>query len=224
MENKILFQPWGGLGDNFQYSTLPERYTELGYDFYISDKNVYRNPHTYDLVWKTNPYVKGISSEPHNVGSNIAFIPHVAGKTRIYNWEICHGLEPKNELPKLYYKPNVIESLKDVVLVDFSGHTSWIVPDHLDEILKENFGDRKIVIPTSPHSNKQYQGFKHDEKIETNTIFDFADMIHSCYYFVCSFSGNAVLASALNKLNTTCFTPKPNHAFADFCFPNINYE
>ena len=221
---RILFQPWGGLGDNFQYSTLPERYAEIGDEFYISDKNVYRNPLTYDLVWKTNPHVKGISTDTPNVGANIPFITHVNGKTRIYNWEICHGLEPKNELPKLYYKPNVIEPLKDVVLVDFSGHTAWVVPENLDEILKENFGDRKIVIPTSRFSNKQFQGFKHDEKIETTDLFHFADMIHSCYYFVCSFSGNAVLASALNKQNTTCFEPKPNYYFGDFRFPNINYE
>lgn len=220
---KVLFQPWGGLGDNLQYSTLPERFAELGYEFYISDRNVYRNPQTYDLVWKTNPYVKGTSNEPDNVGSCVPFIPHIQGKTRIYNWEICHGLEPKNEVPKLYYKPNFIESLKDSVLVDFSGFTTWIVPENLDDILKENFGDRRIIIPTSQYSNKQFKGFKHDEEIETKTIFDFCDMIHSCDYFVCSFSGNAVLASALNKENTTCFTPKPNNVFADFCFPNINY-
>lgn len=221
---RILSQPWGGLGDNFQYSTLPERFAEIGDEFYISDKNVYRNPLTYDLVWKTNPYVKGISNEPDNVGGCVPFIPHVTGKTRIYNWEICHGLEPKNELPKLYYQPKMIEYLKESILVDFSGHTTWIVPNHLDEILKENFNDRKIIIPTSPHANKQYQEFRYDEKIETKDLFHFADMIHSCYYFVCSFSGNAVLASALNKQNTTCFTPKPNVAFADFQFPNINYE
>jgi hypothetical protein len=221
---RILFQPWGGLGDNFQYSTLPERFSELGDEFYISDKNVYRNPLTYDLVWGTNPYVKGISTEMPNVGANIPFIPYVAGKTRIYNWEICHGLEAKNELPKLYYNPNLIKELENVVLVDFSGYTEWIVPDNLDEILKENFGDRKIIIPTSKFSNKQCQNFRHDEKIETQSLFHFADMIHSCYYFVCSFSGNAVLASALNKQNTTCFEPKPNLFFSDFKFPNINYE
>jgi hypothetical protein len=221
---KILYQPWGGLGDNLQYSTLPERFAELGYDFYISEKNVYRNPQIYGLVWGKNPYVKGISSEPDNVGSCVPFVPHYAGKTRIYNWEYCHGLEPKNELPKIYYQPTVIESLTEAILVDFSGYTSWEVPDHLDEILKENFGDRKIVIPTSEYFHRQYQGLKHDEKMECKTIFEYCDMIHSCYYFVCSSSGNAVLASALNKQNTTAFYPKRYDVQKDFFFPNINYE
>ena len=51
MNKVILYQPWGGLGDNLQFSTLPKLYSEIGYEFYISDQNVYRNPEIKKLVW-----------------------------------------------------------------------------------------------------------------------------------------------------------------------------
>ena len=47
---KILYQPWGGLGDNLQFSTLPEMFSKLGYEVYISDKNAYRSVEIFDLV------------------------------------------------------------------------------------------------------------------------------------------------------------------------------
>lgn len=35
MNKKIIIeQPWGGLGDNLQFSTLPEFGKKLGYDVY----------------------------------------------------------------------------------------------------------------------------------------------------------------------------------------------
>ena len=30
-----ISQPWGGLGDNLAFSTLPELYSKLGHDVYI---------------------------------------------------------------------------------------------------------------------------------------------------------------------------------------------
>ena len=35
---KILAQPWGGLGDNLQFSTLPEKFSEKNIEVFISDK------------------------------------------------------------------------------------------------------------------------------------------------------------------------------------------
>jgi len=221
---RILFQPWGGLGDNLQYSTLPEKFAEIGDETYISDRNVYRNPQTYDLVWKSNPFVKGISSEKDNAGSCKKYCRCFGKKTIIWNWEYLHGLTPSNEIPKVYYKPKTIESLKGVVLVDLSGHTSWTAPKNIDEILKSNFSNQRIVIPTSKHAKGQCKDFRHDEEIEVNDLFVLSDMIHSCDYFVCSFSGNATLASALNKVNTTCFLPPEIGDFVHFLWPNINYE
>jgi len=58
MSKKIIIsQPWGGLGDNLQYSTLPELFSKKGYDVYISNNNKVRNNEIFDLIWKMNPYI-----------------------------------------------------------------------------------------------------------------------------------------------------------------------
>ena len=36
----VIYQQYGGLGDNLQYSTLPELYSKQGYDVYIHTNNV----------------------------------------------------------------------------------------------------------------------------------------------------------------------------------------
>ena len=68
----IISQPWGGLGDNLQFSTLPELYDKLGYEVYVSNNNKVRNKEIYDLVWGENPYIKGVidDNEGTVVGSN----------------------------------------------------------------------------------------------------------------------------------------------------------
>jgi hypothetical protein len=55
----VIHQQYGGLGDNLQYSTLPELYSKQGYDVYIHTNNVVRNKEIHDLVWELNPYIKG---------------------------------------------------------------------------------------------------------------------------------------------------------------------
>ena len=40
---KVYFgQPWGGLGDNLQFTTLPRLFSEKGVDFFVSQHNTYR--------------------------------------------------------------------------------------------------------------------------------------------------------------------------------------
>lgn len=64
----IISQEWGGLGDNLQYSILPELYSNEGYDVYISSNNNCRNNEIFEIVWKSNPYIKGVSLKKPNAG------------------------------------------------------------------------------------------------------------------------------------------------------------
>jgi hypothetical protein len=212
---KILWQPWGGLGDNLQFSTLPEKFSQLGYEVYISNKNAYRNSEIIDLVWKLNPYVKGISNEQFNIGDTSTYRRIHSGKSIIYNQEACHGIEPENEIPKIYYKPKKINEFKDVVFVDLSAKSSIPVKPE----------DCKIVVPSFSNKvdNHKDVDFQYDNKIDIQSIFHFCDLIHSCKYFYCSFSGQAVLSSAIDKKNTTVFIRK-EWKNIDWCFPNLNYE
>jgi hypothetical protein len=230
--NKILFQPWGGLGDNLQYSTLPELYAERGYDFYIAESNVYRNSEIYDFVWGTNPYVKGVLNEKPNVGSCMfekSIAPH---RNIVFNQELAHGFAPKSELCKLYYKPNIIDELKDIVVIDISGVSgSTSIPPRFNENIRELFPGKLVVSPffkrgiSSTVNNK----FHVDGHVDIESLKQYADVIHSCHHFVCSFSGQTVLASALGKTDTTCYIPDgwQGHLTSgfkhQFCFPNVMY-
>lgn len=222
---KILYQPWGGLGDNLQYSTLPERLSEAGHDVYISDKNVYRHPEIYDLVWKINPYVKGIISENANCGS-CCYKIFDNDKSVIYNQEASHGVIPKNEIPKIFYKPKYINELKNTVIVNLSSFaTNPFAPNNFSNFLRETFKDKKILIVKFNNKTdyvKQKIDFSNDGFIEINSIFSYCDIIHSCFYFICSYSGQSVLSSALNKTDTLCFQTKD--WISGYNFPNIKYQ
>ena len=227
MSKKILYQPWGGLGDNLQYSTLPELYNTLGHEFYISSKNVYRNPEIYKLVWELNPYVKGISDEEYNVGSCMNYTKVNPNESIIYNQEICHGFDPINRLPKIYYTPKKLTEFNNKVILDISTvSTNPIIPKDLDDIIKINFPNQDIVVPKFKNkiadNHKTVEFFKDYDSIEIESIFHYCDIVNSSFYFICSFSGQSVLASAINKENTLCIMPK-EYVGNSYVFPNINY-
>jgi hypothetical protein len=223
---KILYQPWGGLGDNLQFSTLPEMFSKLGYEVYISENNTYRNSEIFELVWKLNPYVKGISSEQHNIGDISTYRRIYPQKSIIYNQEASHGINPENEIPKIYYIPKIINEFQDKIFVDLSAKSSSpIKPKNIYSYLKDKYQNSQIIIPNFNNKvdNRKETNFKYDNIIDIQSIFHFCDLIHSCKHFYCCFSGQSVLASALNKTETTVFI-RPEWKDIDWNFPNLKYE
>ena len=64
----ILAQPWGGLGDNLQYSNLPKLFNDIGKKFYVSHANHVRNKNIYKFCWQSNPYSNGKIFKKPNIG------------------------------------------------------------------------------------------------------------------------------------------------------------
>jgi len=113
----VIGQPWGGLGDNLQFSTLPQVYSEQGYDVYISNENAVRNQEIHDLIWGMNPYVKGILNSPPTAGKCKGF--HIHTDNPMKNMELMHGLSNGTQkYPILYYKPKLISDLSNCLLFD----------------------------------------------------------------------------------------------------------
>ena len=50
MSKIIISQPWGGLGDNLHFSTLPELFSKKGHEVYISENNAVRNAEIFDFT------------------------------------------------------------------------------------------------------------------------------------------------------------------------------
>ena len=212
IKRAILQQPWGGLGDNLQFTTLPGLYHQRGIEFYLSSQNTYRNNEIYDMVWRDNPYVKGIVDEPGNVGWP-AF--NVAGKgytLRTHNiitaWESEHlGIdkEPRFKAPIIFYRPKIISSLYDKTIVDLGGvalGNGFFDFEKVKAFITDNFDMTKVFGLLKKGNPKMHNCFGEEfpeNVIEYETCDEYMNIISSCCNFVGIYSGSNAIAAALNK-------------------------
>lgn len=184
MNNKkiIIEQPWGGLGDNLQFSSLPEIGEKLGYDVYISNHNIYRNSDIKKLVWDINPYIKGYTNERGNIN-----LSDYKGGNIISNWERVVFGNIYNDMPKLYYKQNNIDFFIDKIIIDPNAVSSKI---NFIDIINEIKNDKTFLI------NSNHNDIKN---VYTKDIFEWIDIITSCEKFICQYSGASVVMACYNK-------------------------
>ncbi len=240
---------FGGLGDSLQFSTLPELFSEAGHNVYVWDKAYFRNPEIKELVWDLNPYIKGTKPGTWNAGDTPETWK-VLHSSCISNWEMLHGFEPTNRLPKIYYKPNHLISYGDVVLIDLSSISTVYDIDALTarvrEIKKDKFPDKKIVqvtfkkdlncyiAPPGRTTTDRVFNFYDviDEKLEIQSIFEYCDLMNSCYGLISLHNGASHLSSAIKEYNpdleSICIIPKQqyddNKRRSLFIFDNIVYN
>jgi hypothetical protein len=242
----VISQPWGGLGDNLQFSTLPELYAKKGFNVYIAANNVYRNSEIYDIVWAKNPYVKGIKDKEPNAGS----CNHLLAENEyfIHRVELAHGHEKTNLIPKVYQEFNIIEELKDVVIIDITSTT--VDRDFKDciyhelmhmyeEILFYHKKDKIKIIKFNnfevpSHIQQIYdQYLPNCDTLTISTLNEYCDIINSCNTLLTINSGLQSLASAIKKDKVTpriiCYTPEffdltnENAVKGFYYYPNVEY-
>lgn len=211
MQDIIIEQPWGGLGDNLQYSTLPKLYSKLGHNVYISSKNMYRNPEIYKLVWELNPYIKGISDLPTNAGAITYFnnFHKVVTENSIKNVELSHNLiNGTEEYPEIYYTPKYIPELENIILFDTTSITLKNVYSNnklaksIDDIINNIINNYPELTAKHIHFTKISNNdipIKCTDKYIINSIFDYCDAIFSCKIYISPQSGNSCLASSIKK-------------------------
>jgi hypothetical protein len=230
----IISQPWGGLGDNLQYSTLPELFHNKGYEVYISSNNKVRNTEIFNLVWGKNPYIKGVSGQPPNAGecNNKYWPPDCKNEYSMHRCELSHNLPRSNFYPKIYYQPNYIIDLSSTILIDLTGSSQVYELNKYVEYI--NF-----FLPLLDH-NKLIKIIKF-EKIKVSSIFDdvykylinkinslgktidyiqvtnleyYCDIINSCDSIIIVNSGINSLASAIKQDKSMptilCYNPWSN--------------
>ena len=126
---KVYFgQPWGGLGDNLQFTTLPRLFSEKGVDFFVSQHNTYRNPEIYQFCWANNPYVKGIVSNVANVGACAPDLQKGRTDNIVSAAEIRHGFLGSGRYPEIYYDAKVLDEQAPTLLVHKVGHVDLSLP------------------------------------------------------------------------------------------------
>ena len=235
--NDVILGAWhGGLGDNLQFSTLPEEfYKQQGKETYIWASSPFRNSEIYELVWKHNPYVKGIREGERTAG-DLPDLHKSELSNCISNWEHLHGLKPTNKYPKVYYQPKPrTENLSDVFLVDMSAiSTNYNLSDI--EIQLTNFkseNPNKVYLGVSFNQNfqrNQYQ-IHVDDIIEVGTIFDYCDIMNESYGILTLHAGQSHLSSAMKQYNpelkSFCFMEEERYQYhkdkSIFLFDNVEY-
>lgn len=215
MDDVILSAYHGGLGDNLQFSTLPEEFfKQHGRKTYIKGDTSFRNKEIYELVWEHNPYVLGVKDGQWNAGDTPDMVVENHTGNWISNWEYLHGLTPTNTRPKIYYEPKKISGYENTVLVDLSSIT--INHNNVDygydlekvkqtyEELKEEYPDKRFVqvefVNDLGDDIKKYYP-DCDDKILINSIFEYCDLMNSCFGICCFYSGSMVLATAIQRFN-----------------------
>ena len=225
---KILYQPFEGLGDHLQFSTIPEQLSNAGYDVYLSETVKFKNHQIYKLIYEHNPFIKGISSEAPNCGvlnNNWGY----EGKEHINRMEaICGAPESSIALPKIYYKPNFLKEFAGKTVVLLEHDSTNYTYDQTLFIVSQTEPDA-IFLKTG--RGKQMFDVKEDFLVQVENIFHLTDIIYSCKHFICLFSGPSVLASAVKYNNDgpeiTCYVPGYMRTYHEtekgYNFFNINY-
>lgn len=235
MTKMILYQPWGGLGDNLQFSTLPELCHENGIDFYLSVNNSYRNTEIKELVWDLNPFVKGISSEPHNAGyCKVGLFTQMFqdGIEFIKSIEKSHGFEPKNKLPRIFYQPKNINYFNDKTVVCLTSvsetydensvlfELNKLIKKH-DYVVELKFNENLCGLNSDYGDHKQY--ISSFEKYVVKDIYEHCDIIFSAKKYICLYSGNSVLASTIRNKDTYVITQQDISNNSAYYFENLKY-
>lgn len=213
---KILtFGPLGGLGDVAMWTTLPERFSALGFDVYLDADNLTRNPEILDLWYACNPFVLGTSTDKPNCGYTLQGAAYeIANKLPIGSGveavERAHGLLPPYSMaPRTYYKPKPFSiDLSTTVLVDFSARSTVISPQGLQEHfvtkMAERFRGYEFLMVTFPQGVLAQQPMLDGPSIRMNSIFDYADALAQCHALVCSEAGSQALAAAIRGEHSKC--------------------
>lgn len=202
--------PLGGLGDLSLYTTLPERFTKLGYEVYLDQDNVARNDDIYNLLWSHNPYILGTSDKKPKIGyTNQGRFYDVANRFPIGSIEAmerAHDLSPPYSLaPKIYYEPQKYTiDLSQHVLVDMSAVSSILGGQGVQDLLGK-MGERFLGSPFAwvifpdgiAKQPGQYEAGEMGSVIQMNSIFEYVDAMASCRAIVCSEAGSQALAAAV---------------------------
>jgi len=211
----VIYQEWGGLGDNLAHSTIPKLCKKYGYDCYLSKHNKFNNTETYELLFKDIPLIDE---------KNVSWINnYTVQKNKEWNLlrsiQIGYGFdEAPYSYPFINYTPKIKEELKDKTLVDLSGayyfnfFKQYFTNENILKVYNKIISLDKIENALQVEKNN-YNGTKSvnilNEKFKINSLFDYCDALYSCKNFITLDSGQSNLASGIKnqfKTKTNIYT------------------
>jgi len=215
MFNELIIEiPYGGLGDHLFHSHLPRIAKETGKykKVYISNKSLFRHPDNKKLVWECNPYIDGFT-DLSGIACDLKTINNLHFNYNDKKINLLDVIMIHYEMedyqrwhePEIYYKPLYREEYNKVIFDP--NYLSWVgeitKKEMMSFIKKRGFvfeaimkirTEKALFIPTP-----------NDVFIETNSLFDFCDLIYSAKKLYCLTSGTATIAAGLNKKATVFY-------------------
>jgi len=230
-ERRLVIQvPFGGLGDHLAYSSLPELlWNQKGINAFISNKSVYRSKAIRDFVWGLNPYVTFTNEKGWFI-----YKPSEHACSTIDEYLQKLFKLKGDGCPKVYYKPNLIEQLREKTIVDPSCGAAgkangYFEPDfyrRLIEYLRSNIRD--FVLITHQHTGTKNQIEKliktelNPDCYNVTTIEGLADALFSANNRYLLHSGAASLTVSLNLQSNILNYIKPS-TYNSFKYRINNY-
>jgi len=208
-ENKvILAQPWGGLGDNLQYSNLPKLFNDIGKKFYVSHANHVRNKNIYKFCWQSNPYSNGKIFKKPNIGwkvwiDNLNTFKDRSDCNIIQIVNLMHGFNEGDGYPSLFINKEIINNkIKFKYLADFNAISGVPDDESWQEIYKEisNYSISSLTFPSVKKLSNYPKYFKFNDEINSISIDDLIEVLSQTDTFICLNSGSHVLAAGLKNL------------------------
>lgn len=195
-----------GLGDHAIYTTLPRRFTELGYNVYLDKDNRGRNDEMMGALWTRNPYIKGLSDKKPNAGyMRQGLFYETANRYpigAIEAMERAHGLPPPYSIaPYINYDPKPFHfDVREAILVDFSAVSSRIADQGLSEavrVLQGRFRNAAMLQLVPPKHTALHGARIQLPSVQIESIYQYLDALGSCRAFVGSEAGGQSLAAAV---------------------------
>jgi hypothetical protein len=189
MQSIIIGSIYGGLGDNLQFSQIPEVAHNIGIQCYVSRKSKFRNKETADLVWELNPYVFWTDEEPNLTEDD--YIKATGNIITDWHIKVFGGETPITpRRPKLYYEPKHIAEYEDQIIIDANAIS---IECDFQKVIDK-------LTPLNPIIINDNHKYEHNlRRLYTKNIFDYTNIIASAKGFVCQNSGPTQIMAAYGK-------------------------
>tara|TARA_B100000902_G_scaffold368592_1_gene392062 strand:+ start:1084 stop:1902 length:819 start_codon:yes stop_codon:yes gene_type:complete len=240
-EKVILAQPWGGLGDNLQFSNLPELYNKQGKYFYLSYFNRTRNKEIHNFCWEQNEFYSGkILSKP-NIGwkiwvDSLEKNNHRKDINIIQKQNLSHGFEEGEGYP-LFTVDNKLQmnKIEHKYLADFNAITSIPSETGWNQI-HEYVNKTDLTILSFPGvqnlTNAPNLIQQNKQKLDVTSINNLLETLSKTDTFICLNSGSQTLAAGLKNIigrpnNIISFVPGAKDVSSPdgrFMFANVEYK
>lgn len=239
MKKIVIYQEWGGLGDNLAHTTIPRLCKKYGYECYLSKHNKFRNNETYELLFKDLPLI----DEKNDTWRDNTRIYKTTEWNHIRSIQLGYGFtEAPYSYPFINYKPKYIKELKNATLVDLSSihlfkyNSNILTPENVKRIYNKILELGNIDKIHQLYKNN-YTNYKEmivtDKKYKIDSLFDYCDALYSCKNFITICSGQSNLASTIKnqfhnntKLNIYTISLQkhlPPINYDSYFFRNTNY-